>query len=182
MAEPDVTEQLVNFEQVQTLLKREVDAYLAEKKSSTPEHIQSEQQQAQKQVRELLDPFIKPDLDEARFLAADAKDFVSFYADNPEGIEYKEDVEKAFEVMKKSGRPTTRAGILDYVIGNERRTQPDKFKEKETARQKRQLEKAEMSTDFGGNAVNRAKNDVTFSNLEGKSLEEIEKAMDGVTF
>ncbi len=183
MVEVDNTNDISTFEQVQALIKGQVDDYLKEQQSiPTPQQQQSEQDKATQQIRDLINPFVKPDLDEARFVAADAKDFVSFYNNNEDALLYKDDVEKSFELMKKAGRPTTRADILNYLVGREYREQPDKFKERETAKQKRQVERADGAIDFGGGSINRAKSDPTWSNFNKLSIEDMEKALDGITF
>ena len=185
MAETDNTDNTPSFEQVQALIKSQVDDYLKEQQAApTRQQVQTEQDQARQQVADLINPFIKPDLDEARFVAADAKDYISFYSNNDDAAVYKDDVEKAFDIAKKAGRPIARADILDYVRGKEYREQPDKFKEKETDKHKRQVERAEVGVDFGSAALTRARDDVVFSadTFAKKTLEEQETALDGITF
>jgi hypothetical protein len=59
-----------------------------------------------------------------------------------------------------------------------------KFTEKETERRKTQVKAVESATDMGQSALERARNDPVWSkeNLWTMPLEDLEKALTGVTF
>lgn len=184
-------EETDDLAKVQDFIKSQVETYFQEQVQKTPAIQQVERQTAresedaaQKQLRELISPFVDPALNEARLTAADSMDYVKFYTNNPEAAEYQEAVEKTFEALKKAGRPLPREDILAHTIGKEYRTAPEKFTEKLSAKRQAQLERAESASDIGGMSTSRAKNDGTFG--EGKfdklSVEDMEKALEGITF
>ncbi len=173
------------FQQVQSLIKSEVEKYAAEafaKQSSSVAQTSTEQEHAQQQLRDLINPFVEPGINEAKLTAADARDYVDFYNNNDVESAYKKQVEDTFNELKKQGRPTTRDAIMSYLLGKDYRADPDKFTETQQARKKQQIDRANTAVDFGAGAVDRAKNDSVFSNFEALSVEDMEKALDGVTF
>lgn len=187
MAEIDSTDNANDIEKVQGFIKEQVETYFNELSSKQPVQQQvatarTEQDIAKQQLQDLISPFINPGLNEARLTSADAQDYVKFYTNNTDAAEYQDQVEAMFTKLKDSGKPMPRANILDYLRGNEFRTDPDKFTEKQLAKRKAATDRAELATDFGAGALGRAKNDSNFSNFESKSLEDMEKALDGVTF
>jgi hypothetical protein len=184
MAEVDNTGQ-DDFAKVQGFIKEQVQTYFNELAEQTAQQTQqqpNQQQQAQKQAGDFVRSIINDDLNEAKLTAADAKDEVRFYRNNPDALDYEAEIEKTFTDAVKVGRPLPRQDILDWIRGREYRTAPDKFKERETARTKQQLAHAEDATDIGTAALNKAKNDTTWTNFADLPLEEMEKALDGVVF
>jgi len=187
MAE-EQTDDLIKF---QELVKSQVETYFQEQVAKTPALQQAQQvavsQQedaAQRQLRELISPFVEPGIAQARMDSADGLDYAKFYTNNPDAIEYQESVEKMFDALKKAGRPLPRADILAHTIGKEFTADRDKFTEKLTAKRKAQLERAEQGGDVGGMVASRAKQDSTFGQgrFEQLSTADMEKALDGVTF
>jgi hypothetical protein len=185
MAEPEQDD----LAKVQGFIKEQVETYFQEQVAKTPalrqveqQHVVQQEDDGKRQLRELIDPFIKPDLDEARFAGADAQDYVKFYTNNPDAAEYQEKVEATFTALKKAGKPLGRADILDYLIGQEYRHDKDKFTEKLNVKRKEQLERAESASDFGAFSVTKAKNDKTFADFDKLPLEDMEKLLEGVTF
>lgn len=180
MADTDNTD----FQQVQALIKGEVERYAAEAfaKQQTPAQQQTEQQQAQKQLHDLINPFVEPGVNEAKFTAADAKDYVDFYTGNTDYLDYKQQVEDTFKEAKNNGHPLPRADIISWLLGKEYKSDPAKFTEKQQAKQKEQLARASVGADFGAGALDRAKADTTFANFGSLTSDEMEKIMDGVTF
>lgn len=179
-------DQLDDIAKVQEFMKEQVDSYMAEK-YPTPAPQQSQKQEsdqdiARRQVKEFVDPIIKPDLDEAKFTATDARDFVDFYTTETDAKEYKDEVEKLFKQAKDNGRPMPRKELLRYLRGREYESDPDKFVEKTQQRKKQQVEHAGQAVDFGAAALNKAKNDSQWTNFEKLSVEDMEKALDGITF
>ena len=178
-----------DFEKVQDFIKDQVKTYFDEMKAKEPAVRQqepqvtvTEQQQAHKQAGDFIKQFVDSDINDAKFVAADARDYADFYMNNPLAADYKDDVEKAFKVLKDAGRATTRGDILDYVRGRQMRTDPENFTKGEKARQAKQLERADSASDFGAGATARAKSDAVWGNFDSLSVADMEKALEGVTF
>jgi len=184
MAEIDTTTD--DFKQVQSLIRGEVEKYAAEafdkQKQQVPAQTQTEQQQAQQQLRDLISPFVDPGINEAKLTAADARDYVDFYNSNDVEVTYKQQVEETFNELKKMGRPLPRTDIMNYLVGKEYRADPDKFTAKQSERKKAQLDRAITASDFGSGAVDRQRNESMFTNFDSLSVEDMAKALDGVTF
>lgn len=185
-AEPEQQDDLAK---VQGFIKEQVETYFNEMAQKVPviqqgqqQVVQQQEEAGQRQLRELLSPFIDPPLQEARLQSADAQDYVKFYTGNPDAAEYQDKVEQSFEALKKMGRPTPRADILSYLIGQEYRADKGKFTEKLTTRQKEQLERAEASVDVGTYSTTRAKNDPIFSKFDQLPSEEQAKHLEGIAF
>ncbi len=168
-------------EQVFAFVKDLVNQYAEDafKKQQTVTDPAAQQQQL---LRDTLQPVIGQDLNDAKFAAADARDYVAFYHNNPIADEYQSEVEAAFAQAKQNNRPVPRAEVLNWVIGKERLSDPKKFAEKESARQKRDLDIANMGVDIGSGGLSRQKAETTFSNFDKMSLAEMEKALEGITF
>lgn len=184
-AEGDVVvDQKQDLAKVQDFIKGQVETYFNEMKDKATSgvDIKTAEQQAHDQLGQLINPFVEPALNEARLTSSDAKDYVQFYMHNPDAKEYHDDVEKTFTALVKAGRPISRADILKHKLGEEYQTDPAKFVEKQTTKHKEQLQRAEAAVDFGTAALNKAKSDGTFVNFDSKSLEDMEKALEGITF
>lgn len=185
MAETDNNvDEKQDLAKVQDFIKGQVETYFNEMKDKAAPVVDTKtaEQQAHEQLGQLINPFVEPALNEARLTSSDAKDYVQFYMHNPDAKEYHDDVEKTFTALVKAGRPISRADILKHKLGEEYQADPAKFVEKQTARHKEQVVRAEAAVDFGAAALNKAKSDGTFANFDSKSLEDMEKALDGVTF
>jgi len=184
VGEVDNTDQTQDLAKVQEFMKSQVDAYMAEKypQGLSQPATKSQDDLAKEQLGQLINPFVEPQLNEARLTSADAKDYVQFYMNNPDAKEYHDDVEKTFTALVRAGRPISRADILKHKLGEEYQTDPAKFVEKQSERHKQQLQRAEVAVDFGIAALNKAKSDSSFVNFENKSLEEMEKLLEGITF
>lgn len=184
MAEEDI-----DLAKVQEFIKGQVDTYAQEafKQYQQPAVQQqqglTQEQQAQLQLKEMLEPFIAPRVNAAQLTAADAKDSVTFYS-NPENLTMQGEVEKMFNELKEAGRAIPRADIKRYLLGKEYEADPVKFTEKETERRRAQVKNVESGTDMGQNALERARNDPVWNkeNLWTMPLEDLEKALSGVTF
>lgn len=186
-AEPDpVADQQQDLAKIQDFMKGQIDSYMAEKYPQgvqpTLQSSKSQEDVVKEQLGQLINPFVEPALNEARLTSSDAKDYVQFYMHNPDAKEYHDDVEKTFTALVKAGRPISRTDILKHKLGEEYQTNPEKFVEKQTTKHKEQLQRAEVAVDFGTAALNKAKSDSTFTNFDSKSLEDMEKALEGVTF
>lgn len=159
---------------------REVFATQAPPAQQQPQTISAEDQ-ARQQLQAAITPFIKPGLDAAQLQAADTRDYVDFYSD-PAVRSEKETVEKMFDELKNNGRPLPRRDIYDYLQGKLYRENPEEFNKKVSERKKQQLDSAAGSVDMGAGALDRARSDPVWSNVKNMSLEDLEKALDGVTF
>ena len=173
---------------VQDFIKGQVETYAQEifkQQQAVPVQTQqsalTQEQLAQQQLRDVINPFIKPDIDNIKLVSADTRDYVDFYTD-PSVRDDKETVEKMFNELKEAGRPLPRRDIYDYLQGKMAREKPEEFSKKMTERQRKQLDSVNSATDFGAGALERAKNDPQWSNVKNMSLDELEKALDGVTF
>lgn len=179
----------LDLAKVQDFIKGQVETYAQEAFKQYQPPVQQQQsgltqeQQAQLQLQQMLEPFIAPRVNAAQLAAADAKDNSSFYS-NPENLSMRDDVEKMFNELKEAGRAIPRVDIKRYLLGKEYETDPVKFTEKQKERQKSQVKTAEGAIDFGQGALERAKNDSVFGNgnVWTMPLEDLEKALQGVTF
>lgn len=198
-AESDSTDNTDEFAKVQDFIKEQVKANFDELSKAArladPVVRQTEQDTATQHVRDLINPFVQPGIDEAKFTAADAKDYVSFYKANPDALGMSDQVEQAFTALVKAGRPTTRADILRYLVGKEAIEQPDKFNERRESQRKRELDRARSASDMGATAMEREKADTEFKSFPDKLasagtnsdqlhslVSEMEKAMMEVAF
>lgn len=141
----------------------------------------TQEQAAQLQLKQMLDPFIQPAVNDAKLAAADTSDKVDFYS-KADNRQYQAEVEEMFGKLKAQGRAIPREDIKNYLIGKAYSDDPKKFTEAEAARHKEQMSNANSSVDFGTNAMERAKSDPVWSNVRAMSLEDLEKNLEGVTF
>lgn len=169
-----------DLDAVNAHIKGQVETYFNEMKSR--EALPTQQTEQKDQLKDLIAPYIDPGMNQARFDGADAKDYVKFYTQNHDVAEYNDEIEKMFKGLADAGRATSRTDILHYLRGKEYSTDKDKFVEKITAKQKEQVEKAKGAVDIGQSSVDRARNDPIFATFDKLSLEEMEKALDGVVF
>lgn len=179
----------LDLAKVQEFIKGQVETYAQEafkqyQPPATPQQQgMSQEQQAQLQLKQMLDPFITPQVNAAQLMAADAKDSAQFYA-NADNLAMREDVEKMFNELKESGRAIPRADIKRYLIGKEYEADPVKFTEKQHEKAKADTKNIESATDFGQGALDRARSDPTFGNgnVWNMPIEDLEKALGGVSF
>ena len=170
---------------LQTRIKSEVETYFNEMQAKQQQRVEhqatpSEQERAQKELREIISPIFDADIKQSRLDAADAKDYTQFYRANPDADP--EEIEKTFKALVDAGRPTTRADIARYLTGKRFEADPTKFMSEMSEKQKQQLARASSAGDIGGSALDRAKNDPQWANFGSLSVEDMEKALDGVTF
>lgn len=175
------------LKKVQEVMRAEAKAvfeaeYKERASASVPQP--SEDDQARKEFKKLIDPIYKNEIDEAKLTSAEALDYAKFYnRSNEDAFEYQDQVEAMFERLKSAGRPMSRIDILDYIVGNEKRTSPEKYQERETKRTKAALDKARDAEDMAGFGSSRLKDDIAkFANFESKTLEEMEAALEGIVF
>lgn len=191
MEQDNSAEDLAAF---QAFVKSQVEQYVREVSPPPVPQTPAAQEEQQKAVRELIDPFVQPGIQQANLAAQDAKDAVMFYSD-PSVHEYREQVEKLFKEAVDAGRPTNRQTLLAYLVGQEYRKDPGKFLETQQARHKQQLEAASAATDMGAASVARAIEQSPLKNFEkmmidagtnheklGETVKEMEKALEGMTF
>lgn len=175
-----------NMNAVQQYLREQFDTYKQEfmeefKSQQTPTVDPVKQQNDL--IREAVNPFIEPGLNQAKFLAGDAIDRVDFYTTVKDAADYKDQVEAAFTEMAKAGRPTKRSEILKYLKGKEYEADPDAFIKKHGETRQKELDRIASAVDFGGNS-GRLKEDhpLSLNNFKSKTVEEMEKALEGYTF
>jgi len=141
----------------------------------------TQEQQARQQLQDLITPFVKPGMDAVQLVSADTRDYVDFYSEDRVKDD-KDAVEKMFNELKGAGRPIPRRDIYDYLQGKLHRENPEEFETKVKARKQKQLEAVSGSIDFGASAADRAKNDPIWSNVRNMSVDDLGKALEGVTF
>lgn len=183
------TDDAASFERVTSFIKDQVTQYAQEAfqqyNNAVPQQqTQSQQDIARQQLQDTLSPFIDPKINEARLVAADTRDYVQFYNDGNIEAEDKEAVEKMFTELKNAGRALPRRDIYHYLQGKLASDKPDEFVKKTTERRQKQLDRANGSVDFGSGALERAKNDPTFSKENFSKLTSDEQAerLEGITF
>lgn len=194
MAEENNDQQ--QWEKVQAAIKAETLRVLDEHKAQEAAQ-QARQQQDNRgqqkvendQLKEVLDPYFKPGLDQANLNAADARDAVSFYRNNP-GLtrEQEQQVEEMFQKMKEVGRPTSRQDLYRTILGKEYTDDPESFIEKRNKAKQEQLDRAREAADFGssGYSIQKPSNakelEGKFQNFGSLTSAEQEELLDGVTF
>lgn len=178
----------IDLAKVQDFIKGQVETYAEEafrnqarQSTSQASNTPTAEEAAQAQLRNVLAPFIEPGLNEARFVAADARDYTDFYSD-PTRQEDKAEVEKMFAQLKANGKAIPRQDIYDYLNGKKARENPEEFTQKMTAKQRKQIETASTGMDPGLSAFDRARNDPVWSNVNTMPLDELGKALEGMAF
>lgn len=189
MAEYDAgTDQTDDMLKAQRLIKSIVDTTLAEQRAQEGERYQQREQpvvsedEGQKRFKEMLDPYIKPEVNQARLESMAAVDESRFYRKNPHAVEYEDQVEKVFAESMKRGQPWQREDIYKYLVGKEATENPEKFVEKLTEKKQRQLREAQFAGDMGAGGLQRSRDDSRFKDFKSKTLEEMEKDLEGITF
>lgn len=178
----------LSLEKVQEFIKGQVESYAEEafKSYQVPvpqqQQARSQQQEAEEQLRQTLNPYIQPGLNAAQLAAADVNDKVDFYLKRPDLADMSDDVEKMFNDLKSQGRAIPRVDIANYLVGKMANDDPEKFDKRSSARKQAQLDKLSGATDMGLGALDKAKNDPVWSNVRNMPLDELEKALDGVSF
>jgi hypothetical protein len=167
---------------VQESFKEAMAAYEAQRPQpvQTPQGM-TQEQAAQLQLKQMLDPFITPEVNAAKFAAANASDKVDFYSKKG-NEQYRDEVEKMFNEQVAQGRALPRQDLKNYIIGKAYGEDPQKFTEAEAQRHKEQLNNVNGSVDVGLNAMDRAKSDPVWSNVRNMTLEDLEKNLEGITF
>jgi hypothetical protein len=178
--ELDDAEKVEQF--LSTKIKSEVEAYYKQLSANQPQTqpTQTEQERAQQELHNIIRPIVDPDIQRSKFDAADAKDYTHFYRSNPDANET--EIEATFKTLVEAGRPTTRADIARYLDGKNFQEDPTKFMAKQVERQKAQVQRAQLAGDAGAGALDRARNDPQWTNFASLPIEDMEKALDGVTF
>ena len=167
--------------QAQAFVDQRIQAALAAQVKPEPEVVTSEVDQ-NKQLQDLINPFIKPAIDRATFEARDAKDLATFYHKHPSAAGRSEAIEEAFIEQAKAGRATTRESLNTYLEGKEAQADPTAYAAKITERVKADQDRLSASTDIGSMAVAREQDASRLKAFENLSLEEMETALKGVTF
>ena len=175
-----MAEEFADKDAVDAYIRQQFDAFANEREASMQRQSGQGQDidQVQQNVRQIVDPIYRPDIDQTRLVAADAKAYAAFYRRHPEAVDLADKVESLFEDAVKNGRPTAREALYKYALGDLAMTEPDKFSE----RQKAQLRQAEMAADLGSGGSGKPRNEGTLDDLKAMTLEDMEKALDGVTF
>ena len=181
-----------DYAELQKLLAAEVDRVfrenyepqLRQQQQQQPGYvdpIERQQQELQRQLVDMVRPTFEPAIRNAALRADAAEDKADYYLENPSMVEYKNEIEDAFRKCIQENRPTNRQALADYIIGRERRMNPEKFEEREKARHDREQSRAYNATDFGG-SLGKDKPTGSMDDFKALSLEEKEKALEGVTF
>lgn len=186
-----VEEQDAEIAKAQQWIREQVQANLAEMRAAevqtqrqterVPER-QTQQGQESDQLRDIINPYLKPDIDSLRGETAALRDENTFYRKTKGAEEYEEQIEATFQQLTAAGRPMARSDIYRYLVGKMAVDEPEKFTERQNARQQRQLQTAQGAVDFGFNGVGRQEEINKFKSFDKLSVEEMEKALDGVTF
>lgn len=172
----------------QRLIKSIVDTTLAEQRAQEDGRQQQreapvvDEDEGRKRFKEMLDPYIRPEVNQARLESMAAVDESRFYRKHPEAVEYEDQVEKIFNESMKRGQPWQREDIHKYLVGKEATENPEKFVEKMTERKQRQLREAEYAGDMGAGGMQRSRDESRFKDFKSKTLEEMEKDLEGITF
>jgi hypothetical protein len=129
-------------------------------------------------IKEMVDPIYRNELESIRLEARAARDEATFYRKHPEAVDIADDLEKLFVESANNGRPTSREALYDFYNGREQRMNPEKYE----ARRKAQLERASAASDIGSGSNGKEKAGITIDDFKSLSLEDMERALEGVTF
>ncbi|MGL5936910.1 MAG: hypothetical protein ACRCZI_14945 [Cetobacterium sp.] len=166
----------------QNWIKEQVKAQLSEMQSQEVPRQSVIEQQRPDQLRDILDPYIAPAVQQARLDAMSAVDESRFYRNNPDALDFESQIESTFNQLMKDGRPLGRADIYHHLIGRMAVTEPDKFNERQKTKHNTQLAKANSAVDFGFNSVGREKEAEEFKAFDKLTSEEMEKRLEGIVF
>lgn len=180
--EADETEIL----KAQNFVRDIVQRTLAEQQAAEGKRVEAEppvtRTDGDRQMRDILDPYFKPDLQQARLESMAAVDESRFYRKHPDAAEYEDKIETIFTESMKRGQPWQREDIHKYLVGKDATENPEKFVEKLTEKKQRQLREAEGAMDFGSNGFGRDRDGSRFKDFKSKTVEEMEKDLEGLTF
>lgn len=182
-------EQDAEIAKAQQWIKEQVQANLTEMRAAESqtqrqtERIPERQQSSDiDQLREIITPYMKPDIDALRNEAMAIKDETSFYRKTKDAADFEDQIEATFKQLSDAGRPMARVDIYRYLVGKQAVDEPEKFTARQQARQQQQLQVAQGAVDFGFNGVGRQEEVNKFKSFDKLTIEEMEKALDGVTF
>lgn len=128
------------------------------------------------EVGELISGYVKPETEKLSLAIADTKDHNLFYQQHGNiSDEEKAEVESIFNDRMKRGRPEPRSEIYQYLYGKKAMERDKKEREEDTKR------KASEASDAGISGLAKI---VSERNVDPRdmSLEELEKALEGITF
>lgn len=168
-----------NLDQAKAFVQEQVRLALDAQVKPEPELPQEDQN---KQLQDLINPFIQPQLNQATFEARNARDEASFYRNHPEATEKSDLIEKTFTDLAKAGRATTRESVNTYLEGKEAQADPAAYAAKINERAKAAQDRLYASTDVGNLSLSRDQDALRLKAFENMTTEEMETAMKGVTF
>lgn len=195
------TEALANFIQAQT-----TQAF-QKAREENPVVVQHQEQPVQQQPQQdfwadIINPRIQPQIQQSQMAAAAAIDMANFYNSDEwdqvddllddgdmtvkelkqEKAKIKREVEKTFEDMMKQGRGTSRAAILDYVMGKELRSNADTYRKKAVKRsdktRQQELANARRGSDIAASGISSMGRD----DIMNMGDDDFDKLWSGVTF
>ena len=180
-------------EQVQDFIKGQVETYAKEvlekynvDNAVTHPPQKSAEEQARDNLRNIIDPFIKPGLNNLQTEVLDVKDSSQFYSSFDGTDEEKQAIETMFTNLKNQGRPIPRQDIKDYLDGKLAREKPDEYEKRTKEKRERQTSKLNGAGDFGSGSIDRGRANTnpryTSDDLWKMPMDELEKVMAGVTF
>lgn len=182
-------EKAATLEEVQAFIQAETNKHLEAweskqtKGNENPNIPNNQNQDPNKALADVINPFVDPKVARASLMANDAKDFASFYMSNPEAHGMKDQIEKMFDTLIQKGQPHTREDIYDKIIGSSYRSDRTKFVDGELEKRKKQVEAAQSMQDMGGSSWGRERNpdlEAQFSKFDTLSREDQEKLLEGV--
>lgn len=191
MAE-EKTEEQKREEQVQRLkawvqdaAKESFEAYRAEFDSKQGERNQDHQpDQTKDPVGEMINEYTSPMLRRLSLQDAAIDDRVNFYEENRDiDPEIRTEVEDHFKKLFDAGRPTSRADIYDYLVGQRIRKDPEAFVNAQLQKREAQRAEAEANADAGAFGFGKVKDSAgRLADPESLSQEELAKALEGTVF
>lgn len=192
MAEEDVGQPVEdtagNYERVTSFIRDQVKGYMEEVlptlrgRQEAPSQRQQQEADNNRLIAETIAPVVGPHISQLQGDYLDLKDKEDFYYSQPDAKEHREDIEALFSELKKQGRMIPRSDLHRAIVGKKYLADPDKFVEDHSNRKKNSRETLDSSVDFGAAMFARAKDDPKWSNFSSLSVEEMEKALDGITF
>ena len=126
---------------------------------------------------DLVVPIVEPAFRALDLATNDARDVALFYTEHPEALEFKGDVEKAAESLKKQGTPMTREAVWDWFRGKNF----GKFHERENKRQVKEAEDAARAAAMVGPGSPAQRSQST-KDPHDMTDEELAEAVKGVAF
>lgn len=137
-------------------------------------HQTAQPQATENPLKAVLDPYLQPQLKALGLLAQGAQDAAIFYGTHQDALEFKEDIEKAFNALINQGTPFAREAVWEWYRGKNF----DKFYQKKKESEDNKLAQAGDAMIVGSGARPNVQTKEAFVATD----DELEKGLKDVAF